>query len=99
MATVSYLSVPHFSRNRQRRFREKWGTVAGGDLVATTCISEPGQARRKIYNQNAEFNKRIVHFQICKNHEKNLATCSSIFFRGFEDLIRVQVQRSAATHR
>ena len=36
----------YFSRNRLRRFREKYGWVLWLD-VANTCRSEPGQARRK----------------------------------------------------
>ena len=40
---------PHFSLKRQRRFQGKWGPVADGGLVATTCISEPGQGERTAY--------------------------------------------------
>ena len=40
MATLSYLSCPHFPGNRQRRFPGKWGRVEGGGLVAATCIPD-----------------------------------------------------------
>ena len=58
MATLSYYSVTHFFRNRQRRFRKKWERVAGGGLVAANCISGPGQARRKILLISHDFRKR-----------------------------------------
>ena len=40
MATLSYLSCPHFPGNRLWRFPGKWGRVEGGSLVAATCIPD-----------------------------------------------------------
>ena len=47
MATLSYLSCPHFPGNRQRRFPGKWGRVEGGSLVAATCIPDRDKPRRR----------------------------------------------------
>ena len=40
MATLSYLSYPHFPGNRLWRFPGKWVRVEGGGLVAATCIPD-----------------------------------------------------------
>ena len=50
MATLSYLSCPHFPGNRQRRFLGKWGQVEGGSLVAATCIPDRDKENVQLYS-------------------------------------------------
>ena len=55
MATLSYLSCPHFPGNRLWRFPGKWGRVEGGSLVAATCIPDRDKPDGRFNNQNMVF--------------------------------------------
>ena len=55
MATLSYLSCPHFPGNRLWRFPGKWGRVEGGSLVAATCIPDRDEPDGRFNNQNMVF--------------------------------------------
>ena len=55
MATLSDLSFPHFHGNRLRRFPWKWGRVASGGLVATSCIPDRDEPGGRFYSQTVAF--------------------------------------------
>ena len=69
MATLSYLSCPHFPGNRQRRFPGKWGRVEGGGLVAATCIPDRDKENVQLFEPVFSGVKKMTFVKFVTSHK------------------------------